>query len=1031
MEFTDSFDFESQDNLPEVHNQNAEEIARLKQKIIKLEEENKSARIQFEEAIKVTNEMDSLFNKNKDLAKQNRELQADVDEMKRRLELSFRINDELQGKLEQEKITTKSRISKETQNNQQQLKEIQQSYENKIQGFKNEIEQLNKQNKQIKEENSKNQSEISSLLNTAEGKFHSIFDTLYSLNKYIKNLEIPQQSLYKSPNDLSFRESAISQSNINDQLSSLKSKYRKLKNIRGSLEKENDSLHQELETQKGKYEGEIKSITNEINDIKRQQKIKDLQNSQENDQLKAANERLLKKIEKLEEKTAEAQQQSAELLSQQNALNESINENNRLQDIVNDLSNSLKKSKKTNEKLKKQVTALMDQIGEANSINAALEKKINADKEKNKKNVNSLRNSINELENENRNLTEKINKLEAQNESNFQAISHYKSNINALQGKLASANNSISSFETLLSKQSNEISSLSHTKDNQTCLIQKQISLLSACESEIKKLTAQVNAYEKRIENEKFIKREHQISDILPESCWICMDLPKDLCDAIAEIGRITIQPADQRLRQALSIVAVYLQENYIKMKNNEAEQNKKFGNICDLLKQLLNLINIHIGEPSIEFELLIKNPNLINDLSLRFAAFRDELETIAQRNDKDGISLKHILDVIGTSDLQKAENEIDKMRNLTELRLNEIKHLQLKNKHLKSLLHKFADDLDARSKEIKAVAAKGQKEVDDIQNQLNNKFEECETLKAKVLQLQNEIAIMEDQHREEIESSKNEQLDMTNILCQRIKNDCEQRLKLKDQEIFKAQKMAEKSQHSLNKSKARNAQLHYQMSEKDEQIERLLNEIEQTKKEQKDQYAVQVKNVREQCNEAIDSIRKESQEKDNEILRSKKLLKDVQAKFEALNDTNNKLQNEKHQLCNHLEASKQELERERRLTATKLKAITLSSEMKAQNETESIKINFEQQRREIFHFAAETFSQFFDPRVQITESSFKTILQNVRSRLDSSIRQEEAIKRVLGLVGNENIESVLNQIMSSSDQQKNIFASYSHQSIL
>ena len=97
---------------------------------------------------------------------------------------------------------------------------------------------------------------------------------------------------------------------------------------------------------------------------------------------------------------------------------------------------------------------------------------------------------------------------------------------------------------------------------------------------------------------------------------------------------------------------------------------------------------------------------------------------------------------------------------------------------------------------------------------------------------------------------------------------------------------------------------------------------------------------------------------------------------------------------------------------------------MKIQNETENARLNFEQQKREIFHFAADVFKQFFDPRMQITESSFKTILQNVKARLDNSVKQEETIKRILGIIGNENIETALIRTLSSAHQKSNIIPS-------
>ena len=149
--------------------------------------------------------------------------------------------------------------------------------------------------------------------------------------------------------------------------------------------------------------------------------------------------------------------------------------------------------------------------------------------------------------------------------------------------------------------------------------------------------------------------------------------------------------------------------------------------------------------------------------------------------------------------------------------------------------------------------------------------------------------------------------------------------------------------------------------------------------------------------------------------------MKDAMQKCNQLTDAKNALMVEKQQLLNRIDAQKKELEREKKLSATKLKAISLTSDMKMKNETESLKMDFEQQKREIFHYAAEVFKQFFDPRMQMTEATYKAILQNARSKLDLSIQQEESIKKLLGIVGNESIETALIQLLPKNPQKKQL----------
>ena len=1013
------------ENIPNDLNQSKNDsIVQLKQKIMKLEEENRSIRSQFDEAMKVSREMDLLFNKNNELSKINRELETEIDDLKKRLEISFNLNDELQAKAEQEKIATKTMMNNESHNFQQKLKDCQQQLESQNQALKIENDKLKNKIKAVNDGNSTLNSEISLLLSISGEKFHSKFDSLPALNKFIRNLDLLHyNSSHKYDEDTRHsHDEPYDFNTLLNRYNRLKSKYMKLRNVKESLQNENNLLQDDFQSKKEEYEKSMNAIQVEIEEINKQQKLEEIEREQEKVKLQNTIDRLKETIQKLSSKLDEKKY----TLDYDSQAKEN-NQNNQLseqQEIIENLTSEIRHSKKSKEKCKKQITSLISQIEEIEEIKNQLELKYDTYRDKSKSKIALLKQTIRDLSNESNSYIEKLKSVESQYENAHANLNQLKVKIGSLENKYNNINTSFISCESQLKSQSQEILKLSLLKDSQSSVIQKLLAALMTYEKQCKNQIEKIESMKKRINNEHFLRKEQHISDILPESCWICMDLPKDLCDAIAEIGRITIQPADQRLKQALSIIALYIHDKYNQWKADFSEQETKFSSLSNILKLLLQAINNQIGDPKIEYDILVCNPSLVQEILSRLNRFNNDDEISHENKKFETTPIQSLLNALGSSTLQNAEDAVDKMKKSISNQNNEIKLLKNKNRQLKSALNQYAKDLDYKKNELISAISKEKKNSEEIQNSLNNQIQENINLNSKVISLQNDISNLEEKHKEELESLKNEQLSLTHSICQNMKNDCEMQLKRKEQDLIKARSNAEKVQTLLDKARAKNKKLQSEINDKVMQNQKLQESIVQSKKMQKEQYNMQLKNVTDQYHEAVDVLKRENQQKDEEIQVNKKALRDVQMKVSQLSESKAILENEKQQLVNNINAHKQELEREKRLSATKLKALTLSSEMKIQNETENARLNFEQQKREIFHFAADVFKQFFDPRMQITESSFKTILQNVKARLDNSVKQEETIKRILGIIGNENIETALIRTLSSAHQKSNIIPS-------
>ena len=77
--------------------------SQLKEQIDELMKENTVLRSQFEDAIKITKQLESVHDQNRDLLQQNRQLKSERDDLEHRLEISLETIKEMNNKLKDEK----------------------------------------------------------------------------------------------------------------------------------------------------------------------------------------------------------------------------------------------------------------------------------------------------------------------------------------------------------------------------------------------------------------------------------------------------------------------------------------------------------------------------------------------------------------------------------------------------------------------------------------------------------------------------------------------------------------------------------------------------------------------------------------------------------------------------------------------------------------------------------------------------------------------------------------------------------------
>ena len=199
-----------------------------------------------------------------------------------------------------------------------------------------------------------------------------------------------------------------------------------------------------------------------------------------------------------------------------------------------------------------------------------------------------------------------------------------------------------------------------------------------------------------------------------------------------------------------------------------------------------------------------------------------------------------------------------------------------------------------------------------------------------------------------------------------------------------------------------------------EQQIQALTDQFSEMQR----QYNDELQKTKMNCNTQIAKLTKTWQSKNNTL---KKLLdkatdaltnSDEQNK--QLVDENRQISVDKHQLMNRIELLKRDIEREKQIGETKLKAEQMSISAKCKSIEEEQKEHFINQKKEIYSVVANSFKSYYDSRQQLDEHSFKELLFNVSNDLIRLHNQENKVRNLLGIGPNEPLEEAITKLFLS-----------------
>lgn len=975
-----------------------------RQEISRIKEDNNTLKAQYNEAMNLTKQLDNIHQENTTLQRNISKLTAEKDEISRRLQINLEMNEDLKNKLKNQERSQVNRV--EINELRNQLEQSSQNHQKQLSELNSVVEETTQILNTVRNENSELRAVINGLIEAGESYFGEKFSSPESLRQFLlmpkpqPEISMPKPIEIPPPVD-----SAV--------LKSYKSKLKSEKKLRKEIALRLKETEENHSKQREQFQSIIDDLEMKITSLEKTTKDTELRQKQEkaesNSKLSIHEDtinRLKLRIQQLKEQN----DQLEELQSRPNPLESEVRE---LKNQISTQSSKLKENSSTISKLKDQISTLISQLKSSEMKSETLKKKVDSVKSLNETankdliHIKTENGKINLVVEE---LQEKLKTANAQIQSERSSLEQNSIAFDQLNSNYLKSKASNDILQKALERQKDEIALLYKDRESLTNLVQKSHTLLLQFDN----YCYQLKKKQKKLSEEKQIETkivETIVEPEIPLTSWLSTEFSRDLTDMIKDVAKNESLPINAKLRHVLSIIGKYY-NSQISDKNKQI--NEKIQMFNELSDKYINYLNA-VGS---QFELDLTTfsdpiqPTLEKVMSIKDSKSSSEIE-------KNLLSKKvdDILEKIEVDSLENIEKKVARLQIELNAAQNKFNQEKKKAKYQQKTNKKLLVTFQEHQQKVQEVFNKQKQKIDELEKDCDNSSVEIRQLKGKNLSLTNDMTRLREEHedhineinmekdaflkqmRDEYEKEKTELLSIIDNKTKKIEVYCRQLVKLEKEasqwkrateEIKKQKKERERELDQMQKQAKDDENEWKQRIEREKadlttQFNSLINELKSKNKELR----TLLKNAGTALNESQDKI------------------KDLSLKL-AESETNGQ-QNEV-----KLNALKDEIEREKQLNDTKLKAAAMSHEMKSQKIVEEERNQQIKDKRKLFGFVAKSFRQYFDGSQQLNDDSFKSLINQVSDDVERMTSQEAALRRLLGIGQSESIQDSVAKLLLS-----------------
>lgn len=621
----------------------------------------------------------------------------------------------------------------------------------------------------------------------------------------------------------------------------------------------------------------------------------------------------------------------------------------------------------------------------------------------------------------------KLDKDEFEGKYNF-VVSQYellKTEVKTLQTRnderemaLSRSNNALMQLQKMCSAHKEDISTLYDQRNRLTELIYKLRETIQKDFVYIENLLNENSSLKERlkqIQNEKIAQNTplKAVSEKVPVTSWFCQDFDSELCNKISEFAVNDAYPFTAKLKHVFLTIARHYNNKCQEFQRSIESINETHSKTLKSISEFIILFTKPFNSTEIDSIESLFNPlkvaNFLNVIKMHLN-HEKQLETDLSIAQSQIISLQNQFDVPSIDliekkfyDLQKSinakDNEIDsllkKLRQTKKQFKTEIStHTQGKqdNKQIIEQKNKIINDLTQKNQDLSTSLARLEATT-------------TATIDASVYEES------EKRSRNKIVSQKQKIISLQNSIKEmtaRVQNDTR-----KNQEQCKQYEAAiQKLQNDVSFWKDSSDVLKNVQNVKELEIQKLKFDYEKFEDEMKQQHVKELDQLREQYETIVSTLKC----RNHELTKTtEKLSLEFNKKSDSLKQMKEQiyeLENEKQDLESRLSSQIEKEKRDVTLNEQKMKAYKMSLENQYMNQFDQLKEKCEDEKKSLYQYAANSFNLFFDMNSKLNEDSYKETIQKSSNELEKLIKQDIAIRRILGITKNESPELAISQLL-------------------
>ena len=983
----------------------------LKKENIKYRKENQTLQAQFDDMNKINEQITQMQKDNIKVVKENSALRLENEELKQKISILYEQITSLKQQLSDAKSGKGKSLASELSEMQGKIAKERLENERKLNSLNETVNSLQQKIESSEVETNSVKNTLQLLQAAAENFIDTKFQSLDSLISFLNENKAPS----KNANATSALEEIIRTQK--KQIKELKKIVQKETSERDEIEVENNDLKLALSQQKSAYETKLKDQEKQLTDMEYSLKLQD-------HQAKAEKDTLEKQIMMLKDKIASQSQKFDE-----RSLNSQCDANQKkIESLQSQLASALNKATTARAsivELTHQIEEQQTQIRLLKDSNDKLQSKVEQGKREAKEyksKQEEMKKEIQDLKVSNALLEENVHSASTQVQAAKATFAQSQYAFHEEEATIETQKNAIQRLEKLIADQKNEITELTNTKTRMISTIYKQNALIRSFETFAnetqKECKEQINAITKELnETKKSLSNKNQDSESIPVTSWFCSDFPKDLCAQISEIATNNTIKTTTKLKSVLTTIAKYYNSQKLAIEKQGNAERSSLENKVNIISQFVDEVSKAIQNDTITVDAIVYDPSKIYSVANNIQQVYDSLKEKRMREQEFEQVSQELFNILQVDSMYAATEKANTIIQSLKLAAAKADKMKLKysnavkaKKQKDAEIEKFKDD---QSKIIQEM----QEHIEEVLEENKNAVDESHKYQAEIIQLKSKIDELSQTHENELESKNFE----TKALLEHVKEESAKRIaeekeaqEVINSKLIDAYSVIDNMKAEAKQMKNRIDVLQKENDQKTSKIVELTLENESTKNDADAEHSREKSEMNENFGKVFDSMKKKNEEQRTMIDKLTNSINDCEKRYKELFDIKSQLEAQNKNAEDSLQLIRDELSREKKLRDSQMKAVILSTEMKAQSFVDDEKAKNEKEMKKLYSFIATQFKQYFDAAKALEGESIKDIILSVRDELETLTTQISGIRRLLGIDENESPVDALSKLLIS-----------------